>query len=198
MAVHKRGNAFAVYVYDPHVGRKRYVGVRRSETAAQELFEKTTADYKDRVKGPGNIAAGCAAEHRAIAELLERGHQVAKPVVDNDGVDLVVDYRIKVQIKSSTYLRPPPPPGERVPRRALVGCEGYVLFNLGRPRNSHTGDQKNRHADVFLLYDGRFSERQFYVVPATEISGAAKNLQLSPKYQMFREAWHVFAEWGST
>lgn len=39
--------------------------------------------------------------HLAIAELLKRGHKVAVPVVDDDGVDLVVDYHVKVQVKSA-------------------------------------------------------------------------------------------------
>lgn len=49
---------------------------------------------------------GCVAEHRAIVALLERGHKVAVPVVDDDGVDLIVDYRLTVQVKSTSLAGP--------------------------------------------------------------------------------------------
>jgi hypothetical protein len=44
---------------------------------------------------------GCISEHLAIVELLKRGHKVAVPVVDDEGIDLVVDYRTTVQVKSA-------------------------------------------------------------------------------------------------
>jgi hypothetical protein len=48
---------------------------------------------------------GAMSEHLAIVALLRRGHNVAVPVVDDDGVDLVVDYRTTVQVKSSRYRK---------------------------------------------------------------------------------------------
>ena len=45
---------------------------------------------------------GCISEHLAIAELLQRGHTVAVPVVDDEGIDLIVDYRTTVQVKSGS------------------------------------------------------------------------------------------------
>jgi hypothetical protein len=47
-------------------------------------------------------AFGAIAEQEAIVELVKRGHRVAVPVVDDDGVDLVVNYRTTVQVKATT------------------------------------------------------------------------------------------------
>lgn len=43
---------------------------------------------------------GALSEHLAIAKLLELGHKVAVPVADDDGVDLIIDYSIKAQVKA--------------------------------------------------------------------------------------------------
>src|SRR3990172_7695085 len=50
---------------------------------------------------------GALAEIRLIAELLGRGHRVAQPVSDDDGVDLIVNYRTCVQVKSCARPREP-------------------------------------------------------------------------------------------
>jgi hypothetical protein len=47
-------------------------------------------------------AFGAIAEQEAIVELVKRGHRVAVPVVDDHGVDLVVNYRVAVQVKATT------------------------------------------------------------------------------------------------
>jgi hypothetical protein len=44
-------------------------------------------------------AHGKAVEMKLAAMLLERGHEVAIPLNDS-GVDLVVDYQLRVQVKS--------------------------------------------------------------------------------------------------
>lgn len=49
-----------------------------------------------------SLAIGTAAEMLLVAELLKRGNKVALPVVDDDGVDLIVNYRLAVQVKSRT------------------------------------------------------------------------------------------------
>ena len=51
-------------------------------------------------EGSLNVKNGIAAEYLVVSELLDRGHSVAIPVHD-EGVDLVVNYSAKVQIKSS-------------------------------------------------------------------------------------------------
>ncbi len=45
-------------------------------------------------------SVGKAVEMEVVARLIAAGHQVAIPVVDNEGVDLIVNYTIKVQVKS--------------------------------------------------------------------------------------------------
>src|SRR5947209_4935295 len=45
---------------------------------------------------------GEVAECRAVAELLLRGHKVARPSIDNDAIDLVIDYRLRAQVKCTT------------------------------------------------------------------------------------------------
>ncbi len=44
---------------------------------------------------------GAIAEQEAILQLVKRGYPVAVPVVDDEGVDLIVNYRITVQVKST-------------------------------------------------------------------------------------------------
>lgn len=54
--------------------------------------------------GPTTTLRGALSEMRAIQVLLERGFKVAIPVVDDDGVDMVVNYRRTVQVKSSARM----------------------------------------------------------------------------------------------
>lgn len=135
------------------------------------------------------LARGTIAEHLAIAELLRRGHRVAVPVVDDDGVDLLVDYRIKVQVKSSAALS-----AERRRGSGSVGprrlSKRYVTFHVSRCRATGA---KPYDVDVFLLFDSRNTERIFYVIPASEIR-RKRTLELTPKYQAWADAWHVFGE----
>lgn len=51
-----------------------------------------------------NLVFGALSELRAAELLIERGHRVAKPIVDDFGVDLIVDYDrkpITVQVKAT-------------------------------------------------------------------------------------------------
>jgi hypothetical protein len=50
-----------------------------------------------------NQVMGRVAELRAEERLLLRGHKVALPGTDDDGVDMVVNYRIAVQVKTTSY-----------------------------------------------------------------------------------------------
>jgi len=63
----------------------------------QQLFE--IPGQQASIRGVTSSAAGQAAELLLAARLLQRGHRVAVPIVDDDGVDLVVDYRLSVQVK---------------------------------------------------------------------------------------------------
>jgi hypothetical protein len=112
---------------------------------------------------------GRVAEHLAIARLLELGHKVAVPVVDDDGVDLVVDYSVKVQVKSSGFVAP----------------DGYLQVALANSRKVRYS------ADVFLFYNRLVGA--FYVFPADAV-GAGYKMKLCPKHECWREAWHVFSD----
>jgi hypothetical protein len=54
-----------------------------------------------RIRGLSSSHKGALSEFAAIVELMRRGHKIAVPLVDDDGVDLIVDYHVKVQVKSS-------------------------------------------------------------------------------------------------
>ena len=47
---------------------------------------------------------GALSEQAAIDRLLRLGYKVAVPVIDDDGVDLVVNYRHTVQVKSTQHI----------------------------------------------------------------------------------------------
>lgn len=96
--------------------------------------------------GIGSSAFGAKAVHLAIAELLRRGHRVAVPVVDDDGVDLVVDYRVTVQVKSASL---------RVARPVLGYSYPAFKWFLGT---------KRRTADVFLLHAAGDERDRWFVV----------------------------------
>ena len=187
MAVHERRGTFEVYVYRPDFGRKVYVGCSKNELEARALFREKTAEFAV-LPSAGLMSLGIAAEHFAIGELLSRGHRVAKPVVDLDGVDLVVDYAIKVQVKSSSVdkLASKYKPTTGRQRRASTR---YLSFHTARKR---TGKPNVAYdVDVFVLFDGRPSNRVFYVVPVSEIPNCG-TLTLTPKYEQYRDAWDWF------
>lgn len=50
-------------------------------------------------------AIGTSAQMLATSKLLELGYKVAIPVTDDDGVDLIVNYCVKVQVKSCASRR---------------------------------------------------------------------------------------------
>lgn len=99
---------------------------------------------------PSCSAVGLLGEQLAIVELMRRGHKVAVPIVDDDGVDLVVNYRLRVQVKSSGLQRVEP-------KRGYVYYQ-YAWSQLNRSRGK---------CDFFLLHalavDGA---DRWWVVPA--------------------------------
>ena len=142
--------------------------------APQEVVPSTT--------GLSSGAIGAVSEHLVVARLLDLGRRVAIPVVDDDGVDLVVDYRTTVQVKSSV---------------CGAGETYRFAFTTRRP---------NR-ADVFVLH-GRDPEA-WWIVPGDVIrsygGAAAISIALNPcaaprrKHRFtecweYRDAWHVFDE----
>lgn len=128
----------------------------------------------------GTSAYGAVAEQLAIAELLLRGHRVAVPVVDDDGVDLVVDYRVRVQVKNAH-------------RRDVETVPGYSY-----PASSWGSKRGWRDADVFMLH----SAGRWWIVPAWELVGHGKTLLVyadslrgrSASIGQYEDAWHVLAE----
>lgn len=77
-----------------------------------------------------------------VSELLDRGHAVAIPVHD-EGVDLVVNYSTKVQIKSS---------GPRRSRNAKSASFTWRILNL-------------RGVDLVVLVGRRDGRTRYWIVP---------------------------------
>lgn len=128
-------------------------------------------------------AYGAVAEQLAIAELLRRGHKVAVPVVDDDGVDLVVNYSVRVQVKSAHRKRLETVPGY-----------GYQTYSWNSKRGWCL-------ADVFLLY-GRSPDvgDRWWVVPQAVVASASTMVNLyegssrgiSAALASYEGAWGVF------
>lgn len=120
-------------------------------------------DYCDFSK-VGNSILGVAGEYRIIAELLSLGYNVAVPVIDN-GVDMVLDNKTNVQVKTSKPF--------------LVELEQFshkkFIFNFTRNRSAEEHKRKIKaqphnlgNIDYVVLWavgDG------FYIIPASEIRG---------------------------
>jgi hypothetical protein len=135
---------------------------------------------------------GGMAELEAVLALARRGHKVARPVVDDDGIDLIVDYRICVQVKSSSG-----------------GQEGAVYsfsFGSGRDRRAYArGQRADIRADFVLCFASDIAV--WWVVPRAwlyeagyESSRRGFSLSANPNLQTkygglavrCREAWHLF------
>jgi hypothetical protein len=63
-------------------------------------------DLSRRAPKSNPSTVGAIAEQEAILELVKRGYPVAVPVVDDEGVDLIVNYRTTVQVKSTSRRHP--------------------------------------------------------------------------------------------
>lgn len=117
---------------------------------------------------------GKTTEFIAVAKLLERGCAVALPVVD-DGVDLVVNHRIPVQVRSAQLLVD----ASRGPR---------YRFILTRQRGNGSGVWDDR-IDFFLLH-GRDTD-EWWVCPAKEILGKVRLSVRPGSLPEFSDAWHL-------
>lgn len=107
------------------------------------------SDSAERVAPSRYAALGTAAEMLLAALLLERGHNVAVPLVDDDGVDLIVDYRTLVQVKTS---------GSR-------SEHGSLVVEL---RNNSKVSSLRPHIDVVAVFDRE--GRRWWFVPGSEVS----------------------------
>lgn len=135
---------------------------------------------------------GAVSEQLAVVRLLELGHKVARPVVDDDGVDLVVNYRVTVQVKSSRLAE----------IRARKHLYRFHVF---------TNSTKRWYADVYLFHGTGDSGRErglWWVVPgeALRAAGAKTSVSVDPdkatgwsgRLAPYLEAWDLFERLGST
>jgi hypothetical protein len=121
---------------------------------------------------------GVAAEHAAIALLLERGHIIHVPVTDDDGVDFIVDYRTCVQVKSSAH-------------RDQSGALRVNLENHRARERQHSSHGLKDHVDVLLAYARDIGT--WYVVPRGDVPHS-QALLIGHRHERWREAWHVFVD----
>lgn len=152
---------------------------------------------------PGVAAAdpaayGAAVEHLAAAELLFRGLDVAWPAVDR-GYDLLVDFRVRVQVKASSR-RDLTIGGRYTYGRFLWSGVGSRKWDGGRqvPR---VVDRSN--VDVFVLFGlDAGGRRRWWIVPGFELRDVAGSLNfmpgssrgIGPVVASYEDAWHVFDE----
>lgn len=127
--------------------------------------------------GVTTSASGMATQMEVVAELLRRGHKVAVPVVDDDGVDLVVNYCVKVQVKFTSVTNPNGIPilsARRMTRR--------------RPGEGVTWRAIADHVDVVVVLAAGVG---FFVFPWSVVT-AKRNVALGPGMDQWRGAWSVF------
>jgi hypothetical protein len=143
-------------------------------------------DDADGAPSPGTIGLGVAAEMLLVAALLERGHKVAVPIADDDGVDVIVDYRLKVQVKSSAY------------RDARTGNLAVVIDDRRGHRARGYG-QRSRglrdHVDVVAVYAR--DTGTWWHVPRDALPATRKlrlNEQGRTGVSAWRGAWDVYGE----
>jgi PD-(D/E)XK endonuclease len=154
---------------------------------APRLFELPPLPDRDEPEpdAPGYSALGHAAEQVLIARLIQMGHRVAVPVVDDDGVDMIVNYDLKIQVKSS---------GSRSPAGMLLVC-------LNGRRFRERGDRGflRPHVDIVAVHAR--DTQAWWFLPRNGIIGARQNIALSEygRHSTWHEAWEVFAPgWAAT
>lgn len=148
-------------------------------TSAQRLFALSPLAGGE--AAVGSSAFGASAELRAAARLLELGHKVAIPVVDDDGVDLVVDYRLRAQVKTCLGL-----------------TSGQWTFEL-RPNQAdrRAGKSPRRNADFYILFAADVAV--WWIIPDSNISSRATRIVIVPgerRDREWREAWNEIKGWG--
>lgn len=128
---------------------------------------------------------GRVGELRAEAKLLELGCTVAHPSIDN-GVDLIVNGNLGVQVKSSQGS-------------VRNGSTPFYVF-------SPKIDLQESPADVFVFYG--LADDIWWVIPRVMLLSFGRSINLTPEVnpnpggrgrpsrthqlQMYRDAWHLF------
>lgn len=135
-----------------------------------------------------------AVELLLAAQLMLRGHHVSMPLQD-DGVDLVVDYRTLVQVKSSaTRTRP-----------GML----YVQFDGRRFRERKTGSRKGRiRADIDIVACYARDTERWWFIPKAALEDAGSDAGV-PLYEgrfptraaapfcRYLAAWDIFDDAGA-
>lgn len=146
-------------------------------------------DVSSALVSPFNFTrTGAIAQLRAAVELLDRGYAVALPMVDDAGVDLVVNHRIPVQVKSS---------GSR-------SKTGMLHVNLesrsSNDRRVGVPPRPNLSPSVEVLMVYARDTGTWWIIPISAISEAGKlnstSLSLTEHatrgLSAWRDAWEVF------
>lgn len=128
------------------------------------------------------VAQGAYAELLLATRLLELGHRVARPIVDDDGVDLIVDYHLTVQVKSGRYRR----------------ADGALNVNLraanSQDRRRYGTRALGAHVDVLAVLAA--DSGVWWHIPTSELTAGAVGLCVSEAYRrgpsLFRDAWEVY------
>jgi hypothetical protein len=147
----------------------------------------------DVVRGVGSLEGlshsvlGRIAELKAEIRLLELGHKVARPGLDDDGVDLVVDHRLAVQVKSTGRCG-----------AASSRASGSYEFEFRRPlkdggRGLSVAERRRdvSHIDFFLFYARDIDA--WWVVPGQMLSSVSR-FRITPGARSdmrWREAWDL-------
>lgn len=131
------------------------------------------------------MMAGRAIEFKTIWKLLEQGHKIAVPVVDDHGIDLVVNYRTTVQVKG---------------RSTRTNRNSYS-FNVGKQPTR--GGAAGYPADVYIFHG--VQDEAWWVVPKAALAATGRhngsvNICLDSSgprkrwngLMQWRDAWSVF------
>jgi hypothetical protein len=145
--------------------------------ASSQLFEVASAEAGAMPVKVSTSAVGMASQMEVVAELLRLGHKVAVPVVDDDGVDLVVNYSVKVQVKFTSLTTPNGLP--------ILTAGRMVRARKGGPLKWRTVQS---HVDVLVCVVAGVG---VYVMPV-EVVLKKRNVSLGPSMDQWREAWSVF------
>lgn len=134
-------------------------------------------------------AQGKAAELKAAVLLMGMGYEVAVPLADN-GVDLVVNYRIRVQVKSSGVKLREVSPGQTYP---------LCVWTKIKPAD----------ADIYLLHAYYEGHDRWFVCPSSLFGDVVKTTismvldgvdrggwGRSARIREFENAWEIFDEPG--
>jgi hypothetical protein len=162
----------------------------------EQLFNTISVKKSDDACSPAPVShqvIGRVSELRAEVELLLRGHKVAHPGTDDDGVDLIVDYGIAVQVKAT---------GSSTGGKWSVNLNG-LRFSERRAGESVKGCLRE-HVDVLIVHAHPISA--WWVIPRSaldavnaysssslvvaEIAAAARGNTAFISH--YRDRWDVF------